>query len=59
MSLVEPRTAFTKELARHERLHRRKLGIMPGVACLWQVNGRNAITDFNKWVRMDLDCIEN
>lgn len=30
----------------------------PGITCLWQVNGRNAI-DFDQWMRLDLEYIDN
>jgi exopolysaccharide biosynthesis polyprenyl glycosylphosphotransferase len=59
MSLVGPRPAFPHELARYESYHRRKLSIKPGITCLWQVNGRNVINDFNEWVKMDLEYIDN
>jgi len=59
MSLVGPRPAGPEELARYESWHRRKLSIRPGVTCLWQISGRNAISDFDEWVRLDLRYIEN
>ena len=30
----------------------------PGMTCLWQVDGRRPITDFDEWVRMDLEYID-
>ena len=33
--------------------------VKPGVTCLWQVMGRNKITEFDDWVRMDLYYIKN
>jgi exopolysaccharide biosynthesis polyprenyl glycosylphosphotransferase len=59
MSLVGPRPAGPHELARYESWQRRKLSIKPGITCLWQVNGRNKINDFNEWVRLDLQYIDN
>jgi len=59
MSLVGPRPAGPHELDRYESWHRRKLSIKPGITCLWQVNGRNSINDFNEWVRLDLEYIDN
>jgi len=59
MSLVGPRPAFQQELARYEFWHKRKLSIRPGITCLWQVRGRNKINDFDNWVRMDLEYIDN
>jgi lipopolysaccharide/colanic/teichoic acid biosynthesis glycosyltransferase len=59
MSLVGPRPAGPHELARYEFWHKRKLSIKPGMTCLWQVRGRNAVNDFDDWVRMDLEYIDN
>jgi exopolysaccharide biosynthesis polyprenyl glycosylphosphotransferase len=59
MSLVGPRPAFRHELDRYEFWHKRKLSIKPGITCLWQVRGRNKINNFDDWVRMDLEYIDN
>jgi exopolysaccharide biosynthesis polyprenyl glycosylphosphotransferase len=59
MSLVGPRPAGPHELVRYESWHRRKLSIKPGITCLWQVSGRNRIRDFDEWVKLDLQYIEN
>jgi exopolysaccharide biosynthesis polyprenyl glycosylphosphotransferase len=59
MSLVGPRPAGPHELKRYELWHKRKLAVQPGITCLWQVRGRNRISDFDEWVRMDLEYIDN
>ena len=59
MSLVGPRPAGPNELARYELWHKRKLSVQSGITCLWQVRGRNAISNFDDWVRMDLEYIDN
>lgn len=59
MSLVGPRPAGPRELERYELWHKRKLSVQPGITCLWQVRGRNAISNFDDWVRMDLEYIDN
>jgi exopolysaccharide biosynthesis polyprenyl glycosylphosphotransferase len=59
MSLVGPRPAFRHELDRYEFWHKRKLSVRPGITCLWQVRGRNKISNFDDWVRMDLEYIDN
>jgi lipopolysaccharide/colanic/teichoic acid biosynthesis glycosyltransferase len=59
MSLVGPRPAWPHELQRYELWLKRKLSVMPGITCLWQVRGRNRISNFDDWVRMDLEYIEN
>ncbi len=59
MSLVGPRPAGLHELEKYESWHRRKLSIKPGITCLWQISGRNEIIDFDEWVRLDFEYIEN
>ncbi|MGY8688284.1 MAG: sugar transferase, partial [Verrucomicrobiales bacterium] len=38
---------------------RRRLSVKPGITCLWQIGGRNRITDFDEWVALDLEYIDN
>jgi exopolysaccharide biosynthesis polyprenyl glycosylphosphotransferase len=59
MSLVGPRPAYPAELVRYELWHKRKLCVQPGITCLWQIRGRNKISDFDDWVRMDFEYIDN
>ncbi len=59
MSLVGPRPPLVTEVEKFERWHGKKLRIKPGITCLWQVSGRNAIKDFDEWVRLDVKYIEN
>jgi lipopolysaccharide/colanic/teichoic acid biosynthesis glycosyltransferase len=59
MSLVGPRPAWPHELARYELWQKRKLCVQPGITCLWQIGGRNAINSFDDWVRMDFEYIDN
>jgi exopolysaccharide biosynthesis polyprenyl glycosylphosphotransferase len=57
LSLVGPRPPFPAEAARYEFWQRRKLAVKPGITCLWQVNGRGEIADFDHWARLDLEYI--
>jgi exopolysaccharide biosynthesis polyprenyl glycosylphosphotransferase len=60
MSLVGPRPLPVDEVRRFNDLaHRRRLSVKPGLTCLWQISGRNQITDFKDWVRLDLQYIDN
>jgi exopolysaccharide biosynthesis polyprenyl glycosylphosphotransferase len=60
MSLVGPRPLPVDEVKRFNDLkHRRRLSVKPGLTCLWQVQGRNKISDFQEWVRLDLEYIDN
>ena len=58
MSLVGPRPPLQSEFARFSERQRAKLAVKPGITCLWQVAGRNQITDFEDWLRLDLEYIE-
>ncbi len=57
MSLVGPRPPLQTEFLEFTGLHRRKLAVKPGITCLWQVNGRNTVRDFEDWIRLDLQYI--
>ncbi len=60
MSLVGPRPLPVDEVRRFDDLaHRRRLSVKPGLTCLWQVAGRNEVSDFRDWVRLDLEYIDN
>jgi exopolysaccharide biosynthesis polyprenyl glycosylphosphotransferase len=60
MSLVGPRPLPVDEVNRFDDFaHRRRLSVKPGITCLWQVSGRNNVRDFNDWVRLDLEYIDN
>lgn len=60
MSLVGPRPLPVYEVKNFEKAaYRRRLSMKPGITCLWQVRGRNRVTDFQDWVRMDLEYIDN
>jgi lipopolysaccharide/colanic/teichoic acid biosynthesis glycosyltransferase len=54
MSLVGPRPLPVDEVKQFNDLaHRRRLSVKPGLTCLWQVSGRNEVSDFKDWVRLD------
>jgi exopolysaccharide biosynthesis polyprenyl glycosylphosphotransferase len=59
MSLVGPRPPIPAEVVKYDNWQRRRLSMKPGITCLWQVNGRNKIVDFNEWMRLDLEYIDN
>lgn len=59
MSLVGPRPPVPGEVSMYDRKERRRLSMRPGLTCTWQVSGRNEIRDFETWVRMDLEYIDN
>ena len=59
MSLVGPRPAGPHEWDQYETWQKRKLSVIPGMTCLWQVNGRNEVYEFDEWVKLDLEYIDN
>ncbi len=60
MSLVGPRPLPLYEVAAFSEMsHRRRLSVKPGITCEWQAGGRNKITSFDEWVKMDLQYIDN
>jgi len=60
MSLVGPRPLPIYEVANFsDPAQRRRLSVKPGITCLWQMSGRNEVRDFETWVKLDLDYIDN
>jgi len=58
MSLVGPRPPIPSEVSQYVLKDLRRLSMRPGITCLWQVNGRNAIP-FEKWMELDREYIDN
>ncbi len=60
MSLVGPRPLPLYEVEKFESpSQRRRLSMKPGLTCLWQISGRNEVKNFEHWVKLDLDYIDN
>ena len=60
MSLVGPRPLPLYEVEKFEKsAQRRRLSVKPGLTCLWQISGRSNVNDFDRWVDLDLDYIDN
>lgn len=60
MSLVGPRPLPVYEVRLFDKMaYRRRLSVKPGITCTWQAGGRNSITDFEDWVKLDLEYIDN
>ena len=55
MSLVGTRPPTCQEVALYNEEQLKRISFKPGLTGLWQVSGRNKITDFNKIV--ELDCL--
>jgi lipopolysaccharide/colanic/teichoic acid biosynthesis glycosyltransferase len=59
MSLVGPRPPLVTEYAKFTAYQKQKLSVKPGITCLWQVKGRNLVSDFDDWVALDLNYIRH
>ncbi len=53
MSLVGPRPALPREVARYEQHHFVRFEVLPGMTGPWQVSGRNTIRNFEDVVRLE------
>lgn len=58
MSLVGPRPALPREVQWYTQEQRRRLGVRPGLTCIWQVSGR-ADVPFARQVEMDVEYVES
>lgn len=58
MSLVGPRPLPTAEVRTGSWSERRRLDVLPGLTCLWQIAGRSEIP-YSRWMQLDLLYIEN
>lgn len=52
MSLVGPRPPLPSEVREYTLEDRKRLNVIPGITCIWQVSGRSDIP-FNEQVRLD------
>jgi len=58
MSLVGPRPPVPREVALYSVADRRRLDVIPGLTCIWQVSGRGDIP-FPEQVQLDVKYIES
>ena len=56
MSLVGPRPPVPKEVQEYTLDDRKRLDVIPGITCLWQIRGRSEIP-FHEQVRLDKEYI--
>ncbi len=58
MSIVGPRPLPWHESRSCAHWHRRRLDVLPGLTCSWQIDKARAET-FDDWMRLDLDYVDN
>ncbi len=59
MSLIGPRPPLPKEVAQYQRWQLRRLSVKPGITCTWQVIPNRNEVNFEKWMKLDLQYIDN
>jgi exopolysaccharide biosynthesis polyprenyl glycosylphosphotransferase len=57
ISLVGPRPPLPSEVNMYNPKHRKRLSVMPGITCIWQISGRN-IMNFEQWMDLDAEYID-
>lgn len=59
ISLVGPRPLPIRDYKRFDKnWQRRRLSVLPGITCTWQISGRNNIS-FEEWMKLDMNYIDN
>ena len=58
MSLVGPRPPLPREVAKYRPSDLVRLGVKPGLTCLWQVSGRSNV-GFDQWMAYDREYVRN
>lgn len=58
ISLVGPRPAIESEVAQYRPAERKRMAVVQGITCIWQISGRNEI-QFDEWMKLDQLYIEH
>jgi lipopolysaccharide/colanic/teichoic acid biosynthesis glycosyltransferase len=59
MSMVGPRPLPIPEVEKGGLGQMARIRVRPGLTCLWQISGRSNISDFGKWLRLDLEYVNS
>ena len=59
LSLVGTRPPLPEEWKQYEARHRARMSIQPGITGLWQISGRNKVTDFDEVIALDREYINH
>lgn len=57
MSIVGPRPPLPREVEQYTPYQRRRLAVVPGLTCFWQVRPQRNALSFDEWVELDLRYI--
>jgi len=59
MSLIGPRPPLPDEVEKYERWQLRRLSVKPGITCTWQLFPNRNDVIFEKWMKLDMQYIDN
>ena len=59
MSLIGPRPPLPGEVDKYERWQLRRLSVKPGITCTWQIIPNRNDVIFEKWMKLDMQYIDN
>ncbi len=59
MSLIGPRPPLPSEVEQYKRWQLRRLSVKPGITCTWQVVPNRNEVNFENWMKLDLQYIDN
>lgn len=59
MSLIGPRPPLAEEVKKYERWQLRRLSVKPGITCTWQIIPNRNDVIFEKWMKLDMQYIDN
>ncbi|MBN1950884.1 MAG: sugar transferase [Bacteroidales bacterium] len=59
MSLIGPRPPLPSEVDQYERWQIKRLSVKPGITCTWQIIPNRNDVIFEKWMKLDIQYIDN
>ena len=57
MSIVGPRPPLPNEVQYYNSYEMKRLAVVPGLSCWWQISGRNNV-GFDEWMKLDMQYVE-
>ena len=57
MSVVGPRPPLPKEVEQYTEHQMKRLSVLPGITCYWQIHEERNQMPFDEWVALDLEYI--
>ena len=58
MSFVGPRPALPREVEQYTDYYSKRMYVMPGLTCYWQIQPKRNIIPFQEWVELDIKYIQ-